>query len=332
MGHDRHHRQTLLPQIGEDGQHKLRRVHVAIVGLGALGGTIAEQLCRAGVGTLTLIDRDLVEETNLQRQVLFATADVGSAKAEAAATRLTAIDPDVTLHVRPNDLHPGNVERLLKDADVICDGTDNAATRYLLNDVAVKNGRPMVYGGCVGTEGRALAMPVGGPCLRCVFPQPPAAGELPTCDTAGVLGPAATVTAAWQAGMVLQLLLGQAKPTLFRFDLWQGNTRCSDASALKRDGCPCCGARSFEFLDAHPSDTVSLCGRDTMQVRGNADLDLDAFIERFAKLGKVKGTPRLLRLEFDGKQVALFPDGRMLVTPARDESEARSVYARLVGG
>ncbi|MEM6562679.1 MAG: ThiF family adenylyltransferase [Planctomycetota bacterium] len=335
--HPRHHRQTLLSDVGVEGQATFRASHVAVVGLGALGGTIAEQLCRAGVGTLALIDRDLVEETNLQRQVLFATADVGEPKAHAAADRLAAIDPAAVLHAHAVDLHAGNVESLVAGADVICDGTDNAETRYLLNDVAVKHWLPMVYGGCVGTEGRALCMPRSheaddGPCLRCVFPEPPGPGELPTCDTAGVLGPAAAVTAAWQAGMTLQLLLGRATPTLFRFDLWTGHARCTDAAELRRDDCVCCGQRRFEFLERDPSDTVGLCGRNTMQVRpATARVDLDQLAVRWANLGDVERTPRLLRLDADGKRVALFPDGRMLVTPARDEADARSVYAKLVG-
>src|SRR5262245_34353204 len=210
---DRYHRQTLLPQIGEAGQRKLAGARVLLVGCGALGSTIAEQLARAGIGHLRNADRDIVELTNLQRQVLFDDSDAagGLPKAVAAANRLSKINSTITIEPRVVDVDALNVEQLVAGCDMILDGTDNVATRYLVNDVAVKHTIPWIYGACVGTEGRVMTIrPGAGACLRCIFPQPPNASELATCDTAGVLGPVASVVGAMQALAAIKLLSGNA--------------------------------------------------------------------------------------------------------------------------
>ncbi len=290
-----------------------------------------EQLVRAGVGRVVLVDRDVVEATNLQRQTLFGEADVGRAKADAAAARLAAIDSCVVLDARPTDVHAGNVEALAEGCDVLIDATDNAATRYLLNDLAVKTKRPFVYGGCVATEGRALAIVPGNACLRCVFETPPAAGELPTCDTAGVLGPAAAVAAAWQAGLALKLLLGHAVPTrLLIFDLWQQAART--VAVEPNPACPCCGERRFEFLDTPRVDAAELCGRDTVQLRPGEPFDLEALAVRLASAGKVRRLGSILRFEpGGGRRLSLFADGRVLVQGAGGLTAARTLAARYLG-
>ena len=213
----RYHRQILLPQVGPDGQRRLGEATVLLIGCGALGTVIAEQLTRAGVGRLRICDRDIIELTNLQRQVLFDEADAraGTPKAVAAAERLARVNAQV--HVEPHviDVHSGNIEDLIEGergaprAGLILDGTDNADIRYLINDAAVKQGVPWVYGGCVGTSGRAMAIvPGASPCLRCLFPEPPAAGELETCDTVGVLASAAAVIASLEVVAGMKILLG----------------------------------------------------------------------------------------------------------------------------
>ena len=257
----RYHRQELLPWVGEAGQARLAGSRVLLVGCGALGTTAAEQLARAGVGSITVADRDVVEWTNLQRQTLFAERDVGRPKAVAAAERLGAVNSSVRVDARVADVDADGVEALAlepRPADVIVDGTDNAQTRYLLNDVAVKHGVPWVYGGCVGTDGRVMAVVPGlgeTPCLRCVFPDPPAAGELATCDTAGVLGPAASAVASLQAVAALKILTGHAADaagSLLTIDFWRGRHRAIDLTNARRPDCPCCGLRRFDFLDAPP--------------------------------------------------------------------------------
>ena len=207
----RYHRQVLLPQIGQAGQERLAGARVLLVGCGALGSVIAEQLARAGVGLLRIADRDVVELTNLQRQVLFDERDVAehTPKAVAAARRLKEINSEVRVEALICDVHAGNIEDFV-DGDLIIDGTDNVETRYLVNDISVKHGLPWVYGACVGTEGRCMAvLPPEDACLRCVYPEPPSATELPTCDTAGVLGPAAALVASLQVTAAIRLLVGE---------------------------------------------------------------------------------------------------------------------------
>ena len=338
---DRYHRQRILPQIGDAGQEKLAAARVVVVGCGALGTVIAESLARAGVGHLTLIDRDLVEETNLQRQTLYTEADARDArpKAVAAAERLAAVNSAVTLDPRPVDVDSGNVESLIDGASLILDGTDNAATRYLVNDACVKHGIPWIYGAAVSTEGRAMpVLPGVGPCLRCVFPQMPAAGELATCDTAGVLGPATGATANLQAAMAIRFLAtGDVPLQLHALDVWAGRFSSVDMTAARDSDCPCCGRRDFEFLDRPPADAAQLCGANAVQVRGAAGLRLDlaALAERLGKAGRVQAMPFVVRFvphDRPTSKLSIFADGRLIVQGTREASEARSLYARYLGG
>ncbi len=332
--------------MGEAGQARLAGCRVLVVGVGALGGTLAEQLLRAGVGSLTLLDRDVVEETNLQRQVLFAEADVGRPKALAAVERLTRIDGHAALTPLARDLDAHNAEAILRDArpHLILDGTDNAQTRYLINDLAVKHQLPWVYGGCVGTEGRVAAFRPGGCCLRCLFPTPPAPGELATCDTAGVLGPAAGVVACLQAVEALKLLLDDtsAASTLQRLDLWTSRWHGLSLVEARRPDCPCCGRGEYAFLnDPTPTDRT-LCGRDAVQVRLRGTPDLAALAARLQAAGLASTTmnggtdsgPQLVQVRpADGGSVRLsvFADGRVIVHGTSRAAEARGWVDRLIG-
>ncbi|MEO1512871.1 MAG: ThiF family adenylyltransferase, partial [Planctomycetota bacterium] len=210
---DRHGRQSLLPGVGPGGQERLRGSHAAVVGAGALGCVSLDWLCRAGVGRLTVIDRDVIEPTNLQRQVLYDARHLerGLPKAVAAAERLREIDPGVRVEGHVADVTHANIASLLEGAEVVLDGTDNFETRFLINDHAVRSGTPFVYAGAVGTRAMAAAFASGerSPCLRCVFRDPPPAGSQPTCDTAGVLGPAVGLAASWQAAQAVAILIGR---------------------------------------------------------------------------------------------------------------------------
>jgi adenylyltransferase/sulfurtransferase len=354
---DRYHRQVLLPQIGPAGQARLAGSRVLLVGCGALGSVIAEQLVRAGVGFLRIVDRDVVEWTNLQRQVLFDESDARAAlpKAVAAQQRLSRINSTVTIEPVVADVHSGNVESLAgigrrvaevttpadarSGVDLILDGTDNVETRYLINDVAVKHGIPWVYGACVGTDGRVMpVLPGTTACLRCVFPEPPAGPELPTCDTAGVLGPVAGVVASLQAVAALKLLSGNAHdiaPHLWTADLWAGRMRTLTVD--RRDDCPTCALRQFQFLARPAGQSTSLCGRRSIQVRPAAidlRLDLDAAARKLMRVGEVERTPYLVRCRLRepvAVELTLFADGRMIVSGTTDPENARSLYARYVG-
>lgn len=344
---DRYHRQMLLEPVGIEGQRRLAASRVLLVGCGALGTHLADQLVRAGVGFLRIADRDLVETTNLQRQVLFDEEDARQSlpKPIAAARRLHAINSTVIVNPWPLDVHSGNIEELMRTpqgpVQMLLDGTDNVATRYLINDVAVKHGIPWVYGGCVGTEGVvAPIIPGHTPCLRCLFPQPPNPADLPTCDTAGVLGAAAAVVASIQAALVLKLLLGQTAniaPQMISFDLWELRFRAMDTAQARREDCPCCGQRKFEFLDEPPQrSTVALCGRNAVQIRPPraVSVDLAMMGARLASVGRVEQTPFFLRCALadeSGIVLTLFPDGRLLVGGTSDLARARSVAAKYIG-
>ena len=368
MSLSRHHRQTLLPGIGEAGQVRLAGSHAAIVGVGALGCMVAELLCRAGVGRLTLIDRDVVELTNLQRQVLFGTGDVGQAKVEAAGARLRAIDPGVVVNERAFDLTGANAEEVLglgglKPArsaseahrgvgaeegsrpsggpDVIIDGTDNFETRYLLNDVAVKHGLALVYGGVIATRGMSGTFVPGGACLRCVFEEPPEPGSTATCDTAGVFGPAVAIVGAAQAADAIKILSGSGERlshSLLDFDLW-ANQRRRIPIGERRADCPCCGLGKFEFLSGAAGDSLSLCGQDAIQIspRGTSVCDLPALRDRLVRvaLSAPVLTRFMVRVRVEGPggelDVSVFGDGRAIIRGTTSPQVARTVYARYVG-
>ena len=339
---NRYHRQTLLPEIGDAGQERLARARVLVIGCGALGTVIAEQMARAGVGFLRICDRDLVEMTNLQRQVLFEESDAaaGRPKAIAAAERLAKINSSIAIEPHVVDVHSGNIESLMEGVDLVMDGTDNVETRYLINDAAVKLSKPWVYGACVGTSGRVMGILSGKtPCLRCMFPQPPGPGELETCDTAGVLGSAANVVASLQVVEAMKILLGDATAAseLVTIDLWPVRIKTISTADARRADCTTCGRRQFEFLDARPGvAATSLCGRNTVQVRpatNGSTIDIDAVAERLQNVGPVERSPFFIRCSLrDGNlSITLFPDGRAMIHGTADLALARSVYARFIG-
>lgn len=339
---NRYHRQALLPQIGDAGQRKLGAARALLVGCGALGTVIADQLVRAGIGFLRIADRDVIEPTNLQRQVLFDESDAesGMPKAHAAHNRLAGINSTITIEPHVVDVDSGNIEYLADGVDLILDGTDNAETRYLINDAAVKHRLPWVYGACVGTGGRAMGVfPGRSPCLRCLFPEPPGPGELQTCDTAGVLGAAAAIVASIQVAEAMKLLLHDpnAARTLVTLDLWPIRFRTISTDAARRDDCPTCAQGLFRFLDARPGRAATgLCGRNTVQVRPNSTgepIDLTDAARRLATAGQCQQTPFFVRCTLRERDLTLtlFPDGRALVHGTADVALARSVYAQWIG-
>jgi molybdopterin/thiamine biosynthesis adenylyltransferase len=333
----RFERQARFAPLGEAGQARLAESRVLLVGCGALGGFLAQLLTRAGVGTLVIVDRDIVEESNLPRQVLFtdAHAAAGQAKVTAAAETLATIGGPTRVETHARHLDADLLPRVAEGAHLVLDGTDNLPTRYLMNDWSVREGVPWIYGAVVASGGLVMpVLPGVGPCLRCLFREPPPPGTLATCDTAGVLGPAVGAVASMQAGLALRLLAAPEglAPGLVELDVWSGDTRRLE---LARDPeCPCCGARDFPWLE-RPSGTeaVSLCGRNTVEVRPRgARPDLATIAARLTSSGVA--TQRLgpmLRFSADGQRVTLFPDGRALVEGTEDLGRALAVVDRWVG-
>jgi adenylyltransferase/sulfurtransferase len=321
-----------LACIGDDGQARLGRARVLVVGCGALGTVVCEQLVRAGVGTVTVVDRDVVELSNLQRQTLFTERDAERRvpKAEAAKSRLAAINGAVTVRAFVDDLHAGNARRYASESDLFVDCLDNFESRYILNDCAVERGIPLVYGGAVGMRGMAAAiLPSRGaaalsnargeserlvhwnelratPCLRCLAPEPPAPGEIETCETAGVLAAAAGIAASLEASLAIRLLADEAESVpanLVRFDLAALEFHHATLLGARDPSCPCCVGRRFEFLDVPAGRAGSariLCGRGAVEVRLGRALDLPA-IERLAV--RLSELGLLVRERHDGTEV-----------------------------
>lgn len=333
----RFERQERYAPLGKAGQERLGQARVLIVGTGALGGGLAMHLHRAGVGTLVLVDRDVVEESNLPRQVLFDEQHARDAlpKVEAAAQTLSRAGGPTQLELHATHLDADNIAALADGCDLILDGTDNLPTRYLINDQSVQTGVPWVYGGVVGAGGLLLpVLPGVGPCLRCVFREPPPPGTLPTCDTAGVISPAVGAISSMQAGLGLRLLIDAEglEPALIELDAWGGHVR--RILAARDPECPCCAQGERRWLEGpQTGQAVSLCGRNTVQVRGSGGRpDLERLCERLEGVAhQIKRSGPLLRFAVDDVRVTLFPDGRALIEGTEDIDRALALYDRYVG-
>jgi molybdopterin-synthase adenylyltransferase len=333
---DRYSRQILFPGIGREGQEALLGSRVAIVGCGALGSFHAAALARAGVGRITIIDRDYVEPSNLQRQWLFEESDAAEAlpKAVAAERRLTRINSSVCVRGVVADLTASNVAELLGDAGLILDGTDNFETRFLINDFSVSRGVPWIYGAAVGSYGLAMpVLPDCSACLRCVYPDPPA-GLQPTCETAGVLNAITSLVASCQVADALKILSGNAalvRPSITRVDIWNGGMRQIEAPA-RDPACPTCGRREFAYLDETRRAPVTLCGRNAVQIHERqSQLDLADLKARLEPLGEVRANEFALRFLIAPYEMTVFADGRAIIKGTSEIGLARSLYARYVG-
>jgi molybdopterin-synthase adenylyltransferase len=334
----RYSRQMLFRGIGREGQLRLHASRVAIVGMGALGTVLATQLVRAGVGYIRLLDRDIIEASNLQRQSLYDEEDAknGMPKAAVAKEKLARANSDVQIEAVITDLTWQNAESLLSDVDLIMDGTDNFQVRYLINDVAVKYSIPWSYGGVVSSYGTTAFIRSGEtPCLVCLFGDEQGGGQ-DTCDTVGVIAPAVSTIASLQVAESLKYLTGHAEKlagTLTYVDVWNNEFRQVKFPAIDVN-CSCCGKKAFHAL-APQKDTlaVSMCGRHTIQVKPAKplDLSLQQVGARLQTIGEVKQNEFLLRVAFGEVEITLFADGRALVHGTDDIAHARSLYARYIG-
>jgi len=332
----RYSRQILFQGIGEAGQRKLAASRVAVVGCGALGSQQAALLVRAGIGEIVLIDRDFVEESNLQRQVLYDERDAAdrTPKALAAAAHLERANSDVRIVAHVADLVPGNIEKFLTDSDLVIDGTDNFETRYLLNDYCVQSGKTWIYGAAVASSGVCFTIRPGiTPCLACLFPLIPA-GLHQTCDTSGILNAAACLVASIQVAEAIKVLVGaenELNGKLISIDLWETRFKLVDAG-LQADECRVCRRREFVHLSGTKRAPVTLCGRDSVQIHEREKhLDFAALAVQLSPLGTVRYTSNVLRFQVDSYDMTMFPDGRAIIKGTTDPAQARSLYARYVG-
>jgi adenylyltransferase/sulfurtransferase len=337
---DRYSRQVLFRPVGEVGQDRIRGARVLVAGCGGLGAESASLLARAGVGFLRIVDRDVVELSNLQRQALFSEDDVrdGLPKAIAAERRLARVNADVVVEPIVADMGPRNVRVLIDGVDLVVDGFDSFEARFLLNDACVEKGLPWVYGACIGSTGlAALLVPGRTPCFRCLMPAIPEPGTSPTCDTAGILGPAAHLAASMQVGRALRYLATRQVPAeaeVVYADVWEGTfTRAALPYRPDESRCPCCVERRFEYLSVETSQTAALCGRDSVQVRPLVPSrpDFASIAERLRPLGEVLANDYLLRFRTEDVELTLFSDGRTIVKGTTDPARARSLVARTFG-
>jgi molybdopterin-synthase adenylyltransferase len=341
---DRYSRQVLFAPIGEAGQQRLAASTVAIVGCGATGAAAAALLARAGIGTLILIDRDFVEESNLQRQVLFDEADAAAAtpKAEAARRQIARFNSEIQVRAHVADLVPDNIQTLLSDAALILDATDNFETRYLINDYAVEQSSPergqhfvpWIYTAAVGAYAATMnILPGQTACLACLFPKPPS-GPVETCDTAGILNTAVNLAASIQVTEALKYLTGARdamRRTLLSWDLWQ-NERSEISAAAPNPDCAVCGARDFAHLRGEGRPHITLCGRNSVQIHEHhRPVDLAAAADRLRPHGEVRQNGLLLQFRRGPHTLTLFADGRALIQGTTDIALARTLYARFVG-
>lgn len=322
------------------GQEKLQQKHVLIIGAGALGSGSAEMLTRAGVGRITIIDRDYVDWSNLQRQQLYAEQDVEEhlPKAIAAQKRLHAINKEIEVIAHIQDVTALELEQLVHDVDLLIDATDNFETRFLINDVAQKYNIPWIYGACVGSYGLTYTiLPGETPCLSCLLESIPLG--IATCDTAGIISPAVSMVVSHQVTEALKILTDNKdslQKRLISFDVWQNEYSTMNVQPLKKPRCPSCGEGAvYPYLQQeNQTKTTVLCGRDTVQIRMPFSGEIRT--EEYAKLleNKVEQlfvNPYLLSFTADDKRLVLFRDGRVLVHGTKHVAEAKSLYHRYFG-
>lgn len=333
----RYSRQILFAPIGQEGQKRLAESKVLIVGMGALGTVVANHMVRAGVGHVRFIDRDFVEASNLQRQMLFDEQDARESvpKAVAAERKLKQINSEIEIEGLVGDLTPANIDEVAHDVQLILDGTDNFQTRFLMNDYAFKRGIPYFYGGIVAARGmQASFIPGRTPCLRCLITE--SSGGTETCDTSGVIAPVVDIVASYEATEAIKYLVGQheaLRPTLLSFDIWQGSFHQIRFDRVKKD-CPTCQLHQYPALEIKDDQFItSLCGRETIQISPaqKQSWDLKQWKKRLERVGRVELTPFLLRAEVDDLRLVLFEDGRVMIQGTEDSTRAKAVYAKYIG-
>ena len=333
---ERYSRQILFQPVGPEGQQRLAAARVAIIGCGATGSALASLLARAGVGYLRLIDRDYVEASNLQRQVLFDEADAAESlpKAIAASRKMRGFNSEITVEPHPADLVPDNAADLLANVQLILDGTDNFETRYLINDFAVSEKLPWIYAAGVGSYAVTLnVLPGETACLACIFPDSPK-GLVDTCDTTGILNSAVNLVASIAATEAMKLIVGardKLRRTLLSWDVWS-NQHAEVSAAHARANCRACGKRDFIHLDGEGRPPISMCGRNSVQIHERQrPIDFVELTRRLAPHGPVKHNEFVLKFWHDPYEMTLFPDGRAIIKGTTDPAIARSLYARYVG-
>jgi len=332
MDTDRYSRQVVLAQFGPSGQERLLKSKVAVIGCGALGTHIASNLARAGIGHLLVMDRDLVELNNLQRQTLFDESDVGTPKVIAAARKLRQINSEIRIESLVINLHNENIEDIIAGVDLVIDATDNIPIRMIVNDACVKHGIPWIYTGVIRTTGMVMSIVRDGPCLRCILPEIPPVGSMISCEIAGVLNTIPAVSAAIECTEAFKILLKKdIEPKLIVYDIWEHKF---NVFTVKKDRkCECCVKQDFKFLNAENNELIlNLCDNSVQIIpaRGTR-IDLKAAAAELGNTMDLVFNEYLLRFRAEGKTITIFKDGRAIIKGTGDKGAARALYSRYLG-
>lgn len=330
----RYSRQILLDKIKKVGQDKLRNSKITLIGCGALGTTIANNLARCGIGNITIVDRDIIELNNLQRQSLYDENDIGMPKASTLSNKLKKINSDIKIKPIIVDLNNKNIEKIIKNSDLVLDGTDNMQIRFLINDVCVKNNIPWIYGGAIKTEGMTMnIIPHKTPCLRCLIENIPKPGSLPTCDTVGVLNTIPSVIADIQSTETIKIILNEEiNDGLIVYDIWTHDFK--NYKIKRRRDCKCCEKHDFEYLNKKEEENIiSICSSGAIQITPEYKMSISFkdLSNRLKKSGKVDVHSMLLRFKIDNYEINIFRDGRAIIMGTNDKIIAKSLYAKYIG-
>ena len=333
---ERYARQAVFSHIGKEGQQKLLDSRVTVIGVGALGTVAANNLCRAGIGYIRMVDRDYVELTNLQRQILFTEDDAAQnmPKAIAAWEHLRKVNSEITMEPVVSDVNPSNIENLIKDVELVLDATDNFEIRLLINEACDKHNIPWIYCGALGSQGMTMnVLHDNGPCLRC-FISESSTSSSHTCSTFGVLNMLTNTMASIQTAEAVKILINSpdVRRELLTLDLWSNRF---DMIALAKDSdCPVCVHKRYEHLGAVVGAyATSLCGANSVQIVPPKPVKVDfaALAEKLGKAGEVRYNEFTLTFSDSKHEIILFQDGRAMIKNAIDENNAKSVYNEYIG-
>ncbi len=335
---ERYEKQINYEKIGRIGQERLQQSKVLIVGCGALGTVVANNLVRMGIGHIRIVDRDFVELTNLHRQILFDEEDVANSmpKAKAAEGKLQKINSEITIEGMVKEVNSRTIEDFIKGMDLIVDCTDNFKTRFLINDAAFKYNLPWIYGGALGTSGmvKVFIPEEKSGCLQCMIPKPPDSGALPTCDTAGVVNTLTGVVANLESNEALKYFLGfieEVEKDLVFMDLWDNTFK--KIPQRKNEDCPCCVKETYRYLENKRPEATYICGQNSIQINlGQDNMNLAEIQQRLeSKNIQTRRNPYLLSFEAEDVEIKIFKDGRAILKNAKNEDVAKSIYAKYIG-
>ncbi|MEN8222761.1 MAG: ThiF family adenylyltransferase [Acidobacteriota bacterium] len=328
----RYDKHIKIGSFGPEGQRAVSSKKVAVIGCGALGTNIADLLVRGGVGEILLVDRDIVELSNLHRQVLYSEKDIGSPKAERAASKLKDVNSEIEIKYLIKDVMSSNISEIVKGYDLIMDGTDNIPVRLLINDYSISEGTPWIYGGVLGTGGMVMSITGEGPCLRCLIPELPEQGDVLTCETMGVLNTVPAMTASVQVTEGFKVLTGKEQMKgLLQFDVWKNDFSIHE---FKKDPqCLCCGKKEFSYLNEENEEQITVLCDESVQIilSGTSEADLNLIASNLKGVKNLNVNPFRLEFEAEGKNVTIFKDRRIIIKGTGDKGVARSLYSKYLG-